>query len=206
MKLLEKWHGNIGKPSFYWIVSPDMPGFMTACVFKNKVPPYFSVGLGADLGLEESLYKALMESVGVNQLAKILMLDDHVDSNIAPLPHQEIFDLDQNVNLYARSPHSDKIIDKFYSAPSIDAKDLPKDPHLNSSEQLSLLLNAFSKSGKRLIYMDLTTQEASDLGLVVSRVWSPDMLTLAIPSAVPKQHPRFKIYGGVTHDSPHPYP
>jgi len=59
---------------------------------------------------------------------------------------------------------------------------------------------------KELIHMDLTTTEANALGLVVSRVWSPNTLSLSLPSSVPSQHPRFKAYGGITHDALHPYP
>jgi ribosomal protein S12 methylthiotransferase accessory factor len=56
------------------------------------------------------------------------------------------------------------------------------------------------------VLIDLTTPDIRDLGLRVLRVWSPDLLTLCLPSAPPLAHPRFGDYGGVGEEKPHPYP
>ena len=69
-----------------------------------------------------------------------------------------------------------------------------------------LLINQFISTGKELLYLNLTTHEAKELGFVVTRVWSPDSLSLCLPSMVQKAHARFQAYGGVKHVHPHPYP
>jgi len=68
------------------------------------------------------------------------------------------------------------------------------------------LIAAFKETGKELAFLDLTTPDIADLGFRVARVWSPDTLSLSLPSAAPVLHPRFRAYGGVIRESPHPYP
>jgi hypothetical protein len=67
-------------------------------------------------------------------------------------------------------------------------------------------VEGFRDAGLRLVTLDLTTPDLADLGFVVVRVWSPDTLSLALPSAPPTAHRRFGAYGGATHRDPHPYP
>jgi hypothetical protein len=69
-----------------------------------------------------------------------------------------------------------------------------------------LLIDAFWKTGNELIGLDLTTGDVRDLGFRVVRLWSPDLLSLPLPSAPPLLHPRFNSYGGATDGAPHPYP
>jgi hypothetical protein len=76
----------------------------------------------------------------------------------------------------------------------------------SESEQLSVLISSFKNSDKELLFCDLTCVEAADLGFVVPRVWSPDTLSLCLPSAPLTQHPRYQSYGGLAHELPHPYP
>jgi len=68
------------------------------------------------------------------------------------------------------------------------------------------LVDGFAGTGKELVFLDLTTADIRDLGFYVVRVWSPDTISLSLPSAPPVMHPRFQAYGGIRNEAPHPYP
>lgn len=73
-------------------------------------------------------------------------------------------------------------------------------------EQVRLLAGAFNATGKELVVLDLTTADVRALGFRSIRVWSPQTLSLSLPSAPPLAHPRFRAYGGARDGHPHPYP
>ena len=76
----------------------------------------------------------------------------------------------------------------------------------SDEECLQFLIDAFESSQKDLFYTDISSLEAKELGFHIARVWSKDLISLSLPSAVPVLHPRFQAYGGVKHEYPHPYP
>lgn len=191
-------------PQFFWIKNADLAEFTIACVFENKTPPRVAIGLGADTRLIDAMHKAYLEAIGVASLAKLILINQELSNN--SVDTQDIFDLDKNVALYARGGHYALFKEKFNVNKIISARDLPPDYTEIKKLELNYLIQKFSETKKELIYLDLTTDEAKQLGFVVSRVWSPDTLSLCLPSAVPKAHARFKNYGGVSHDLPHPYP
>src|SRR5579883_256740 len=193
-------------PQFYWLPNPDLPGFVIACTIRKNAMPYFSIGLGADLKLSSAMYKAYLEAVGVSQLSKILLLDEKLNATEANVDTGQMFDLDSNVAWYAKYKNNPRIDERFNSTYQTRASDLPADDLDLPHQQLKKLIKSFKETGKELFFVDLTAQEILDLGLTVSRLWSPDTLSLSIPSAVPVEHPRFQVYGGIQHDDPHPYP
>ncbi len=73
-------------------------------------------------------------------------------------------------------------------------------------EQLQQLVRSFITSGKELLFVDLSNDEARELGFYVPRVWSMDTLSLCFPGAAPIKHPRFKVTEDISNDVPHPYP
>lgn len=198
-------------PRFYWLPSPDLPGFTVACVLRRGPGeiPVAAVGLGCDLRLVDALYKAVLEATGVAQLAKITLFDQLLSEpplKDAPGQAHGIFDLDQNVALYARPGNGRYIDEKFGSRPPIPAGELPPDALGDTSQDVRLLVEGFRGIGKELLFLDLTTPDIRELGFTALRVWSPDTLSLPLPSAPPALHPRFRAYGGFSHDRPHPYP
>jgi len=201
--------GNRVLPQFYWLRNADLKGFTIACVFvrhKGDSPPRIAIGLGADTHLEQAMYKAFLEAYGVVGFSRMVLFKERfLGSQVNNDPHT-MFDLDQNVSYYARGMSYDFFAQKFLHSPVLPASELPQDMQEDVSEQIQELLLGFKLSHKDVIQVDLTSIEARQLGLVVVRAWSPQTLTLCLPSAPHLAHPRYQDYGGAIHDVPHPYP
>jgi len=198
-------------PQFHVLENPDLPGFIVACALVNQEAglPAIAVGLGADLGLEESMYKALLEAAGVAQLAKIT-LSDMIMGGAKRAPSQinpdTILDLDSNVAFYALPGNAPRVFDKLNPDITISADALPDDGPATAREAVAFMIGGILDAGKRLYYLDLTTDDAAALGFSAARTWSPDLITLCMPSAPAAMHPRFEAYGGFRYAGPHPYP
>lgn len=196
--------------SFHYLASPDLPGQTVAAVIRQagQRRPSVVVGLGCETRLIEACYKALLEAVGVLQLAKMGMSDVAAAGTRAGTvdDEQAIFDLDRNVGHYADGGGDDVIAHKFPDGNVIDDADLPVDRVGPDEEIVGMLADGITRSGARLFERELTTMDTAALGMVTARVWSPDLISLAMPSAPPLAHPRFAAYGGASQRRPHPYP
>ena len=202
----ESWHK---KPLFYWLPNADLGCFTIACVFVNEKGhiPRVAVGLGADTSLLQAMYKAYLEAYGVVGLSRmILFKEKYNDSEDVSVNSKKIFDLDSNVGLYAKGELYSRFEERFLKSSCIKASDLPADMPGSPTEHVRKIIEIFAQAKHELIHMDISSLEARELGFVVSRMWSPNLLSLCLPSAVSFNHPRFKSYGGVSHDDPHPYP
>ncbi|MBV9786970.1 MAG: YcaO-like family protein [Chloroflexi bacterium] len=215
-RLIERqWIAPWPKVRFHWLPSPDLAGKIVACVVTGapRSIPAIAVGLGADMRLVDAMYKALLEAVGVLQLARVNFVNQVSKSGSTngyqpeEIDPAAIFDLDSNVAYYAL-PENSSALDQHFATtqPAIPASDLPPDPDTNLEGEVDLLIDSFRRSKKELVYLDLTTKDIQQLGFTALRVWSPDTLGLALPSVPPTHHPRFAAYGGATYRNPHPYP
>lgn len=188
--------------SFHWLENPDLAGFSVACVYRNQRSiPKVAIGLGADVSLTRAMYKAYLEVIGVMGLSRMVIFQKKADYSNALF-----YDLDSNVGYYGLGHGHSLIQEKFPLDDTIDAINLPFDIQGSEDKQLAVLVKSFKKSNKELFFCDLTCVEAADLGFIVARVWSPDTLSLCLPSAPWTQHPRYLNYGGLAHEFPHPYP
>jgi thiazole/oxazole-forming peptide maturase SagD family component len=202
-----QFRGSSVRVRFHWLPSPDLLGMPVACVLTEGGGrlPAVAVGLGCELALERALYKAMLEAVGVAQLAKLALYYDSLSGGEIR-DEGQIHDLNRNVGLYARPGNRHVVESKFPEDDIILAADLPADIEDSERKQVGSIIDSFRLSGKRLYGIDLTTPDAASLGFVCCRAWSPDTLALALPSLPPAAHPRFSVFGGVTHARPHPYP
>jgi thiazole/oxazole-forming peptide maturase SagD family component len=194
---------------FYFIPSPDLIGFTIACLYlqKNGLPKV-AIGLGSDLNLEAAMYKAFLEAAATVSLARMVVLkgDYGLDKHQGAIDPKRIYDLDRNVEYYANGHNFNRIVERFLAMPSIVASDLPSDINVDVNAQIARLVDAFKTTNKSLYYLNLSNVEAEALGFKVARVWSPNVLSLCLPSAVPALHPRFNAFGGLKHEDAHPYP
>lgn len=189
--------------SFHWLANPDLAGFSVACVYRNQENiPKVAIGLGSDTSLQRAMYKAYLEAIGVIGFSRMIVFQKKQTYPVEPY----FYDLDANVGYYAMGNRNSFIQEKFPLNHTINALDLPPDIAGNEAKQLYTLINSFKESNKELLFCDLTCIEAADLNVVVPRVWSPDTLSLCLPSAPWINHPRYLSYGGFTHEFPHPYP
>jgi thiazole/oxazole-forming peptide maturase SagD family component len=205
-----RWPRCQPQPRFFWLQSPDLPGTAVACLIAAAGGgiPAVAVGLGIDLDLSRALYASLLEAVGVVDLAKIVALYDQTGADGKsgqPIDPGRIFDLETNVVYYAQPENAAALTAKL-SGGSIRDEETPPDAAAAVEEDLALLVRGFAGAGKRLFFLDLTAPEIRDLGFSVVRVWSPELLSLCLPSAPPLLHPRLRAYGGGAFPGPHPYP
>lgn len=194
---------------FYYIPNPDLAGFTIACVYmQDNGLPKVVIGLGADVALENAMYKAFLETVASVGLARMVVFKGkyEIDKHNNPILPESLFDLDRNVEYYGAGNNIQRIEERFLNMPRIKASDLPKDMTGDAVAHLDKLATSFKTSHKQLYYLDLTGIEEKALGFKVVRVWSPDTLGLCLPSAPQSIHPRFNDFGGIKHDEPHPYP
>ncbi len=216
-----------GQPEFHLLPSADLPGFSIACLLREPggQVPAVVVGLGIDDRLEAAMYKAFLEGVGVRALATWTSVQESM-AGAGSSPNgpdslngsdgsdgskgsdgEAIFDLESNVVL-AATPQGARVVEERYGdCEDAGADELPPDPeNLGAAPSVRRLVSAFHSTGKHLYAGDLTTVDAAALGFVVPRFWSPDLLTLPLPSAPTAAHPRFAAYGGFQRHVPHPFP
>ncbi|NGO07011.1 hypothetical protein G5C60_04920 [Streptomyces sp. HC44] len=197
-------------PDFHWIPVPGFDVRAVACVMRGNRDAGLgsAVGLGIDTRLDVAMYKALLEASATVQLAKMLAISPELVvgavQDVSDDPAR-MLDLDSNVAHYADPSHQDPIDRRFPRDVSVPARELPPDDTGPVDGQITGLLDQFRAAGIRLAVADCTTPDIADLGFVVTRVWSPDLLLLCLPSAPPTRHPRFASYGGARYADPHPY-
>lgn len=208
--VLKKYAGSDWKQiKFYWLKNPDLRGISVACLIAKpeKSMPRIAIGLGASASLNDALYKAYLEAIGVASLSNLIILRDMVNrKKIADIDYQQIYDLDNNVALYGKGQNLDCIEEKFNRKNKILASKITPDITGDPQKQFNALITSFKDSNKEINFIDLTNSEARDLGFYVVRLWCKETLSLCLPSAPPIKHPRFKVYGGFSHAEPHPYP
>lgn len=195
---------------FYLLPNADLTVFTAACLMSDPDGlPAAVVGLGSDMRLESALYKALAESSGIYQLAKLVLLQE-LDSNGGQLPEidtNKIYDLDLNVVYYAMPQNAGLLRARFTECDEASASDLPPDASAGPGPDIARLGADFRETGKELLYYDLTTADLRQAGFYAARVWSPDTISLSLPSAPVFGHHRLKAYGGPFHEpGVHPYP
>ncbi|MDQ4132459.1 MAG: YcaO-like family protein [Actinomycetota bacterium] len=209
-RLTETWMGRSATPAFHYLPSPDLPAHSVACVLRQGGGrrPVVAVGLGGETRLVEACYKALLEAVGVLQLAKTGMANAARDGEWSGARSDEtrFFDLDANVVHYGDGGGAEVLAEKFPADLTVPDGELPADFAGDASTVVDWLQEVIVRQGLGLFELDLTLPDIADLGLVTMRVWSPDLLALALPSAPPRRHPRFTAHGGPTNERPHPYP
>jgi thiazole/oxazole-forming peptide maturase SagD family component len=239
-RLLDRYLGSTATAQFHalpWQPDPERPGrpgpsqpaHVVACLLRQPPGrlPVAVAGLGCDTRLADACYRALLEAVGVLQLARVALANAAVagtgpagatgngatgngatgDGTGGGLPAEDaIYDLDSNVAYYAEGGGADILAAKFPGGHPIGEDALPPDWSGPADAAAARLAEHLLAAGHRLYRRDLTTVDTASLGLVTERVWSPDLLALAMPSAPPLDHPRFAAYGGGTHSRPHPYP
>lgn len=210
-----QFHPTTPRPAFYLLPNADLPGMSVACLIRQPAPliPAVALGLGSDTRLVSAMYKALLEAVGVMQLGRWEVVQSALAGEVTSaesIDPSRIFNLERNVALYSFPERAEMVEKRFNAGPSVPASELAPDPEYAGREQVREqvreLVAAFRDTGKQLLYLDLSTEDVRRLGFVTLRVWSPDTLSLPLPSAPQAAHPRFEAYGGFRRVDPHPYP
>jgi thiazole/oxazole-forming peptide maturase SagD family component len=204
------------QPRFYWLPTAETSVCVVACAIRKAggALPSVSIGLGADYSAVRAMYKALVEAVGVMQLAKVGLVNETLERWRISEAEEEhsgtdqalILDLDSNVTYYAAGSDRHFVDRKFGGGRPVHASQLPDHVGLRDDDQVADMLDALAKASVEVVELDLTTPDVAAVGFNVARMWSPDLLPLCLPSCPPKRHKAFARYGGATHSRPHPYP
>lgn len=196
------------RTEFHLLPNADLPGFAVACLLhepQGRVP-VVAAGLGADQCLERAMYKAWLEGVGVRSLAEWSLVNTYLEKGSVQQDTEAMLDLDSNVVHAAQAEGAAAVRQRFSGARRVPAADLPPDSNLGVSEEVRRTVRAFRETEKELFLRNITTPDVASLGFRAMRVWSPDTLSLSLPSAPPQRHARFDEYGGFARSIPHPYP
>jgi thiazole/oxazole-forming peptide maturase SagD family component len=203
-------------PRFYWLPTAETSVCVVACAIRKAegALPSVSIGLGADYSAVRAMYKALVEAVGVMQLAKVGLVNETLERwRISDVEQKQtgtdqalILDLDSNVTHYAAGSDRHFVDRKFGGGRAVNVSQLPDQVGLRDDDQVADMLDALAKGSVQIVELDLTTPDVAAVGFNVARMWSPDLLSLCLPSCPPKRHKAFARFGGATHSRPHPYP
>ncbi|MDQ1122638.1 YcaO-like family protein [Microbacterium trichothecenolyticum] len=193
---------------FHLLPNADLPGFTIACLLHEPQGriPVVSVGLGADSRLESAMYKAWLEAVGVRSLAEWSLVNTYLEEGELQHDTGAMLDLDSNVVYAAQAEGASAVRNRFANAERVLGADLPPDSVLDVASEVRRVVRTFRATNKELFIRSLSTPDVAAFGFRAIRVWSPDTLSLCLPSAPPQRHPRFGDYGGFTELAPHPYP
>ena len=198
-------------PTFHYLELPGFDIHVTACVMRNRQGSGrgHNLGLGVSASLEESMYKSFLEAAAGVQLSKMLRISPElVDGAVGArtTDTSQMFDLDANVAHYARPQGAERLEKKFTMDDDLSSDDLPSYEVSDVHAEIESVIDGYARIGAELVFVDCTTPEARQLGFYVPRVWSPDTMSLCLPSAPPLNHPRFNAYGGAEDTvEPHPY-
>jgi len=200
---MQKFAPHIGsRLRFYFMRNPGLDGpFNIACVYHSTDRcPAFAIGMGSDRLLNQALRKSLMELSGVYQLAalNLVRFGGQVSDNS--------LNLDENVAYYAVAEHAEKAMKAFDHAKVVKTSDLPADFTASPLDYIKHQVRALHKNGVDLYEANFQSRELSEVGLTVSRLWSPQLLPLNVPSLPYLAHPRLAAYGTLRYPGIHPYP
>lgn len=192
------------RPAFHRLPIRGFSCHAVACLVRpESSPPAVGVGLGCARDLEEAMYKALLEAVAVVQLARVVMF---VDGGGPPTGTTTFWDFNRNVVHYSKPENAAVVLERFERGETVGASELPVFNSTSIRSANRELVAEFAGAGMELVGMDISAPETTALGLRTLRVWSPGTLGLPPPSAPQMAHGRFRSFGGVESQDPHPYP
>lgn len=175
---------------------------------KDKKLPYLIVGTQGDLDPRNGILRGTLEATAIIFMHMFNALYD--PEKIEYSNTKSVFaDLDTNV-LYYGVPDKieeldvllDSMIGETIKLSEIESPCTSKD----IDSQLSYLIKEVSKISEYAVYLDITPPETIDQGWSVMRVFIPELCAMCLPGFPFEKHPRFKKYGGVVNDYPHPLP
>lgn len=76
----------------------------------------------------------------------------------------------------------------------------------NERNALELMVDYLKEHGMTPSIVDITSPEVDVTALCTIRILIPELLPMCLPSQPIAEHPRFKEYGGVKYEYPHPMP
>jgi ribosomal protein S12 methylthiotransferase accessory factor len=149
----------------------DMAIPVILVVITSEVPPYVSVGLGADLSASDAACSALEEAtqtfLAMNRAARAAL-----ESEVSSLRNPQ--NLEQHALAYAVLPEFQAHL-RFLDAQisSEPAPDLQSSPCSSVTDRLHAVIDALAARGHEALCVDVTTDDVRELDLAVVRAILP---------------------------------
>lgn len=174
---------------------------------KRGERPFVIFGGQGHLDPVRACYRAIMEAIAVSFLGAFgpLYLPKEY---FASTSDSSYTDLDRNVAFFAAPEdvaRKMEVIRKLVGGRKIlsGMRNYSTEDVAADTARLIRQLSSVSEYG---VYLDVTPPETLDRGWKVMRVFLPELITMCVPGAPYSEHPRFKKYGGIRNDLPHPLP
>jgi thiazole/oxazole-forming peptide maturase SagD family component len=165
---------------------------------RDRVPK-FIMSAAADLDPRAAVEDALVEAGQMRRVAKDFAAFGEYDPETDPA---SIYDLEDNVHYYMRPENFDAV--RFLlEGPRRTAAEIDGDRPPSTGDELARCLEILEAADLTPIAFDVTTADASELGLRVARVVVPELLDLCLPGMPPVRHPR--LADETTTDAGHPF-
>lgn len=165
---------------------------------RDRVPK-FIVSAAADLDPRAAVEDALVEAGQMRRVAKDFTAFGEYDPGTDPA---DVYDLEANVHHYMR-PENFEEVRFLLEGPRRSASEIDGDRPESTGDELARCLEALGTADLTPIAFDVTTVDASELGLRVASVVVPELLDLCLPGMPPVRHPR--LADETTTDAGHPF-
>jgi thiazole/oxazole-forming peptide maturase SagD family component len=176
-------------------------------VNKKRDRPFIVFGAQGHLDPVRGFYRALMEAVAIAFLGIYgpLYLPQEYFASTAGATFT---DLDRNVAFFASPEDSEEkraVIRKLIGGRRV-LSGMKSHDSGDAGADVARLVRQLSSVSRYGVYLDVTPPETRGRGWTVMRVLLPELVTMCVPGVPYREHPRFKVYGGVRNEFPHPLP
>jgi thiazole/oxazole-forming peptide maturase SagD family component len=178
----------------------DVPTFGAALVNEHDERPKFILGGSSSVDSRGAMRDAIVETIQGWPYVAELAIEYDLDE-LDPADPTDNFDA--NVLHYALPDNFEDVaflLEGEQRAP----QSLPDRSDWDVDRALSHCLSELDEQGHTPIAFDLTTRDVRDVGMSVTRVIVPELVTLTPPFTIPKEHPA--LAGDSLTDKPHPFP
>lgn len=215
LTILNEYAKIFGEDSNFDVLSVDLSildnvdahVFGTVVMNKKEERPFIVYGAQGHLDHLKGFYRSFMESVAIAFLGIYGPL--YSPKEYFSYPEKDSFtDLDTNVAFFAFPNHAQKKRDLIHSM--VKGKKLLSAMKTYETEDakkdVTKLIRQLSGISEYAVYLDVTPPEAREKGWYVMRAFIPELVTMCIPGVPYSEHPRFKKFGGIDNEYPHPLP
>lgn len=166
--------------------------------------PYITFGVQGGFEPYHTLYRGIMEALTIRQYAFSAPLYDEKNYLSSQNEDESFLNLDTNVLYWASDIDLEQRLHYIYN--KIEGEKCISEYINNEQNSLEIMVDYLKKHGMTPSIVDITSPEVDVTALCTVRILIPELLPMCLPSKPISEHPRFKEYGGVKYEYPHPMP
>lgn len=194
-------------PVYMTLEDIDFPSFGVILKSKKQKIPNLFMGIQGDFDVEHGVLRGVMEGATISAMG----IYNHMmspDLTYETIKNSDFGDLDGNVIYYSRPEEGEVKFSIFEElmGEKVKLSLIPDYKTLTIAQQITSLIQQIKKVSEYAVYLDITPTELADDSWSVMRVFIPEMMQICLPGIPFKNHPRFKKFGGIKNEYPHPLP